>query len=89
MIIRCSSMAQFMDLRAFILRARVLKFYRQALRMTRRAPEGARDELRQTVRAEIEKNRHCDDKQKIRFLLSEGLQRLKGLDEMLDMTGNS
>lgn len=46
------------------------------------------DELRQTVRAEIEKNRHCDDKQKIRFLLSEGLQRLKGLDEMLDMTGN-
>ena len=47
------------------------------------------DELRQTVRAEIEKNRHCDDKQKIRFLISEGLQRLKGLDEMLDMTGNS
>lgn len=35
-------MAQFMDLRAFILRARVLKFYRQALRMTRRAPEHAR-----------------------------------------------
>ena len=35
-------MAQFMDLRAFILRARVLKFYRQALRMTRRAPAHAR-----------------------------------------------
>uniref|UniRef100_A0ACD5ZLM1 Uncharacterized protein n=2 Tax=Avena sativa TaxID=4498 RepID=A0ACD5ZLM1_AVESA len=82
-------MAQFMDLRAFILRARVLKFYRQALRMTRRAPEHARDELRKTVRVEIEKNRHCDDKAKIRFLISEGLQRLKGLDEMLDMTGNS
>jgi hypothetical protein len=47
------------------------------------------DELRQTVRAEIEKNRRCDDKQKIKFLISEGLQRLKGLDEMLDMTGNS
>uniref|UniRef100_A0A0D9VJ93 LYR motif-containing protein 2 n=1 Tax=Leersia perrieri TaxID=77586 RepID=A0A0D9VJ93_9ORYZ len=77
-----------MDLRAFILRARVLKLYRQALRMTRRAPVHARDELMQTVRAEIEKNRHCDDKQKIRFLISEGLQRLKELDEMLDMTGN-
>jgi hypothetical protein len=47
------------------------------------------DELRQTVRLEIEKNRHCDDKAKIRFLISEGLQRLKGLDEMLDMTGRS
>jgi hypothetical protein len=47
------------------------------------------DELRKTVRAEIEKNRHCDDKAKIRFLISEGLQRLKGLDEMLDMTGRS
>uniref|UniRef100_A0A0D9Z2C1 Uncharacterized protein n=1 Tax=Oryza glumipatula TaxID=40148 RepID=A0A0D9Z2C1_9ORYZ len=31
-------MAHFMDLRAFILRAHVLKLYRQALRMTRRAP---------------------------------------------------
>uniref|UniRef100_A0A0D9Z2C0 Complex 1 LYR protein domain-containing protein n=1 Tax=Oryza glumipatula TaxID=40148 RepID=A0A0D9Z2C0_9ORYZ len=50
-------MAHFMDLRAFILRAHVLKLYRQALRMTRRAPVHARDELRQTVRAEIEKNR--------------------------------
>uniref|UniRef100_A0A0E0NPY6 LYR motif-containing protein 2 n=1 Tax=Oryza rufipogon TaxID=4529 RepID=A0A0E0NPY6_ORYRU len=85
----CHSMAHFMDLRAFILRARVLKLYRQALRMTRRAPVHARDELRQTVRAEIEKNRRCDDKQKIKFLISEGLQRLKGLDEMLDMTGNN
>jgi hypothetical protein len=35
-------MARFMDLRAFILRARVLKLYRQALRVTRRAPEHTR-----------------------------------------------
>ena len=47
------------------------------------------DELRQTARAEFEKYGHCDDKQKIRFLISEGKQRLKGLDELLDMTGNS
>ncbi|TVU27948.1 hypothetical protein EJB05_19453 [Eragrostis curvula] len=82
-------MAHFMDLRAFIMRTRVLKLYRQALRVTRRAPEHARDELRQTARAEIEKYRDCDDKQKIRFLISEGMQRLKDLDELLDMTGNS
>ncbi|XP_077220379.1 LYR family of Fe/S cluster biogenesis protein isoform X2 [Tasmannia lanceolata] len=76
-----------LDLQAFIVRARVLKLYRQALRTARRAPSDARDELRQTTRQEMEKNRHCDDKQRVRFLLSEGLKRLKELDEMLDMQG--
>ena len=47
------------------------------------------DELRQTTRAEFEKYRHCDDTQKIRFSISEGKQRLKGLDELHDMTGHS
>nr|CAD1844735.1 unnamed protein product [Ananas comosus var. bracteatus] len=78
-------MAHYMDLQAFILRARVLKLYRQALRTARRAP--AHSALRQAMRNEIEKNKHCNDKQKIRFFISEGLQRLKGLDEMLDMMG--
>ncbi|XP_072957333.1 uncharacterized protein [Typha angustifolia] len=82
-------MAQYMDLQAFILRARVLKLYRQALRTARRAPTNARGELRQSIRNEIERNQHLDDKQKIRFLISEGLQRLKELDEMLDMMGHS
>ncbi|CAL9092812.1 unnamed protein product [Musa textilis] len=84
-----STMVRYLDLQSFIVRARVLKLYRQALRTARRAPTHARDELRQTMRQEIEKNRFCDDKQKIRFLISEGLQRLKGLDEMLDMMGHS
>ncbi|KAH7567082.1 hypothetical protein JRO89_XS07G0014400 [Xanthoceras sorbifolium] len=77
------------DLQDFILRARVLKLYRQALRTARRAPLQAsgESELRQTIRQEMEKNRDCKDKQKIRFLISEGLQRIKGLDEMLDMQG--
>ncbi|KAL5778280.1 hypothetical protein ACOSP7_011206 [Xanthoceras sorbifolium] len=75
------------DLQDFILRARVLKLYRQALRTARRAPLQASGELRQTIRQEMEKNRDCKDKQKIRFLISEGLQRIKGLDEMLDMQG--
>ncbi|XP_042378071.1 uncharacterized protein LOC121971056 isoform X2 [Zingiber officinale] len=86
---RESTMTRYLDLQSFILRSRVLKFYRQALRTARRAPIHARDELRQTMRQEIEKNRHCDDRQKIRFLLSEGMQRLKGLDEMLDMMGHN
>jgi hypothetical protein len=45
-------------------------------------------ELRQTIRQEMETNRNCNDKQRIRFLISEGLERLKGLDETLDMQGH-
>ncbi|KAL8240070.1 hypothetical protein R6Q59_013425 [Mikania micrantha] len=80
-------MAASFDLQTFILRARVLKLYRQALRVTKRAPEHSKGELMQTIRDEMEKNRDCNDKQKIRYLISEGMERLKGLDEMLDMQG--
>lgn len=37
-----NTMARYMDLQAFILRARVLKLYRQALRISRRAPSHTR-----------------------------------------------
>ncbi|KAI5353644.1 PREDICTED: LYR [Prunus dulcis] len=77
-----------LKLKDFLLRARVLKLYRQALRITRRAPVDARGELRSTIRQELENNRHCNDRQRIRFFLSEGLERLKRLDEMLDMQGH-
>ncbi|KMS95353.1 hypothetical protein BVRB_009000 [Beta vulgaris subsp. vulgaris] len=80
-------MAIPLDLQSFILRARVLKLYRQALRTASRAPNHSRVELQQTIREEIEKNRDCQDKQKIRFLISEGKERVKCLDEMLDMQG--
>ncbi|KAI3724530.1 hypothetical protein L2E82_36311 [Cichorium intybus] len=76
------------DLQTFILRARVLKLYRQALRVAKRAPPHTKGELMQTIRQEMEKNRDCNDKQKIRYLISEGMERLKGLDEMLDMQGH-
>ncbi|KAL0016910.1 hypothetical protein SO802_003979 [Lithocarpus litseifolius] len=82
--VRCSSLCP----KDFLLRARVLNLYRQALRTAQRAPVHARAELRQTIRQEMEKNRNCNDKQRIRFLISEGLERLKGLDEMLDMQGH-
>lgn len=45
-------------------------------------------ELRTTIRQEMENSRDCNDRQKIRYLLSEGLERLKRLDEMLDMQGH-
>jgi len=45
-------------------------------------------ELRETMRQEMENNRKCNDKQRIRFLISEGLERLNRLGEMLDMQGH-
>ena len=45
-------------------------------------------ELKQSIRQEMEKNSECKDKQKIRYLISEGLERIKQLDEMLDMQGH-
>ncbi|KAL7207393.1 hypothetical protein ACSBR1_029366 [Camellia fascicularis] len=85
---RKSVMALSLDLQDFILRARVLKLYRLALRTARRAPGHTRAELARTIRQEMENNRNCRDKQRIRFLISEGLGKLKGLDEMLDMQGH-
>lgn len=41
------------------------------------------------MRQEMENNRSCNDRQKVRFLVSEGIERLKRLDEMLDMQGHS
>ncbi|KAK6115145.1 hypothetical protein DH2020_007414 [Rehmannia glutinosa] len=76
-----------LDLQDFLLRARVLKLYRQALRISRRAPGDSKDELRHMIRQEMDNNRTCKDKQTIRFLISDGLERLKRLDETLDMQG--
>ncbi|KAL5556362.1 hypothetical protein UlMin_038598 [Ulmus minor] len=45
-------------------------------------------ELRQTTIQEMENNWDCNDKQRIHYLISEGLERLKCLDEMLDMQGH-
>ncbi|KAJ0245433.1 hypothetical protein HA466_0179090 [Hirschfeldia incana] len=61
---------------------------RQALKIAHRAPPHSRGELKQSIREEMEKNRECKDKQKIRYLISEGLERIKQLDEMLDMQGH-
>ncbi|CAH2044915.1 unnamed protein product [Thlaspi arvense] len=83
-----SIMIHSLDLQSFILRARVLKLYRQALKIAQRAPADVRGELKQSIRQEMEKNSECNDKQKIRFLISEGLERVKQLDEMLDMQGH-
>ncbi|XP_038718182.1 uncharacterized protein LOC120011189 [Tripterygium wilfordii] len=84
-----SVMAFSLDLQDFILRGRVLKLYRLALRTARRAPVHSRADLKQTIRVEMENNKNCKDKQRIRYLISEGMERIKRLDHMLDMQGHS
>ncbi|KAF4380896.1 hypothetical protein G4B88_028269 [Cannabis sativa] len=86
--VRKGGMVVSLSLQDFILRARIFKLYRKALRTARRAPPHARGELRRTIRQEMENNKNCNDKQRIRFLMSEGLERLKGLNELLDMQGH-
>ncbi|KAL8116655.1 hypothetical protein AgCh_022994 [Apium graveolens] len=83
-----AAMVQSLDFRSFIVRARVLKLYRQALKITKRAPCDSKAELRNIIRQEFESQRNCNDKQRVRFLISDGLERLKRLDEMLDMQGH-
>ncbi|KAK4794429.1 hypothetical protein SAY86_012423 [Trapa natans] len=83
-----SVMVPSLGLQDFLLRARVLKLYRRALRIAHRAPDHARAELRKAIRQEVETNRDCRDRQRIRFLISDGLERVKNLDEMLDMQGH-
>ncbi|XP_013617836.1 PREDICTED: uncharacterized protein LOC106324410 [Brassica oleracea var. oleracea] len=83
-----SVMVNSLDMQSFILRARVLKLYRKALKIAHRAPPQARGELKPSIRQEMEKNSECKDKQKIRYLISEGLERIKQLDEKLDMQGH-
>ncbi|KAL5551283.1 hypothetical protein UlMin_001459 [Ulmus minor] len=62
------------------------KLYRQALiRTAQKALVHAFCELRQTTIQEMENNQDCNDKQRIQYLISEGLERLKRLDEMLEI----
>ncbi|CAM6091421.1 unnamed protein product [Calypogeia fissa] len=77
-----------LDLKAFLLRVQALRLVRAAFRSARRAPPSAREELEQTIRAEVERNRDVADPQTIRFLLSEGRQRLKELNTMLGIQGH-
>lgn len=77
-----------LDLRAFLLRGHCLRLYRAALRSARRAPAYSREDLKRTIREEFEQHRFERNSQTIRFLLSDGLQRLKQLNTMLGIQGH-
>jgi len=74
-----------LDLGSFVLRARALSLFRDALRTARQAPVGARGELQREVRAAMEAGRGAQGKDATKFLISEGKKRLKELTDMLGL----
>eukprot|EP00232_Nephroselmis_pyriformis_P021816 CAMPEP_0182853608 /NCGR_PEP_ID=MMETSP0034_2-20130328/791_1 /TAXON_ID=156128 /ORGANISM="Nephroselmis pyriformis, Strain CCMP717" /LENGTH=85 /DNA_ID=CAMNT_0024984387 /DNA_START=48 /DNA_END=305 /DNA_ORIENTATION=- len=74
-----------LDLKNFLMRHHVISLYRGALRTAARAPPHARADLRVTMREEMERNRSSGDLSHIKFLISEGRQRLKELETMFGM----
>ena len=56
----------------FILRQRVLAFYRTIVRACNKVPPAIREEMRQYARVEFERQKEVEDLRKIRYLLSTG-----------------
>ena len=56
----------------FLLRQRVLAFYRTIVRACDRIPSPIREEMREYARAEFERQKDVEDLRKIRYLLSTG-----------------
>ncbi|CAI5508161.1 unnamed protein product [Closterium sp. Naga37s-1] len=67
--------------------AKAKALYRDALRTARLAPPESRADLEKIIRDEAEKHAGESDISKIRFYMSEGMQRLKELKSMLDNQG--
>ncbi|KAH8744919.1 hypothetical protein F5883DRAFT_439375 [Diaporthe sp. PMI_573] len=78
-------LGQTVSLDHFLQRSRVLALYRTVLRGTRRITDHkARDETRLFARQEIERHRHVQDLQHIRYLLSTGKTQWEGLERFID-----
>jgi len=74
-----------MDFKAFILRSKVISLYRKAWRVANQAPSGAREELKSQIRQDFEASRAEADRPAIVYLVSLGKQRLKELEDMLNL----
>ncbi|CAI5531605.1 unnamed protein product [Closterium sp. Naga37s-1] len=75
------------SLQHFVLQAKGRALYRDAFRTARLAPPESRADLQKMIREEAEKHAGESDISKIRFYMSEGMQRLKELKSMLDNQG--
>ncbi|RDD45400.1 LYR motif-containing protein 2 [Trichoplax sp. H2] len=73
--------------RQFMLRSQVLTLYRDMLRVIRRIEDqNQRRDMTQWVRAEFDRNRHHQDQQTIRMLISQGRVSLRELSTAIKIT---
>ena len=76
-----------MDLKAFMLRAEVLKLYRHILRSLRDVPSATdRSQMQQFARQDFELNRHLKDNYAIKLALHNGRKSFERLSQNLDRT---
>jgi len=69
----------------FIQRQRVLSLWREIVRATNQIPPSqTRHELRRYARAEFERNRHVDDMNHIRYLISSGKTEFDTMKRYID-----
>jgi hypothetical protein len=78
-------MAEPLSLSYFVLRAQARKQYREALRIAMRAPREVRSDLKCAIRSETEGAGPATSAKQLRFLLSDGKQRLKQLMDVLGL----
>ncbi|KAI9033349.1 hypothetical protein DFJ74DRAFT_652141 [Hyaloraphidium curvatum] len=68
-----------LSLKEFMSRQRVLRLYREVLKIARHTKPSDREEVRQWARGEIERYRNETDAEKISHLLNYGSQQLHSL----------
>lgn len=74
------------SLKHFVYRTQVIHLYRSYLRAARLAhSKSSRDGLVEEIRKEFMQNKDATDIARIRYLLTDGRNRLKQLEEMLRM----
>ncbi len=74
------------SLKHFLLRASALSLYRQFVRASRLAPDvAARSSLMEEVRREFSARRDVADVTTVKYLVADGVTRLKQLKSMLEM----
>jgi len=76
-----SSKKSPLSLDHFLIRQRVLAFYRSIVRESRTIPSPTREEMRGYAREEFERHREVEDLRQIRYLVSAGkaeMDRVRG-----------
>jgi len=74
---------QVLTLKQFLLRQESLKLYRQVLRVARQVGGHQRAEIEAWARSDFEQHRHQQDPESIKYLLHNGRQMLKQLQQSM------